>query len=275
MTFELRALPFPGEEEKSCYFIFSGDKLLVEEKDDSVKILDKDSLSAYNMVLKAPLYLGRLDSIPYIAADLPSAQIMQSSLKLIGLRQVFGQIEDELFWLAARAYHLINWSKNTTYCGRCGSETFMKESEHSKYCPKCGLALYPKISPAVIVAVTKKDEILLAKNALNKSGFYSVLAGFVEPGENLEECVAREIKEEAGINVKNIQYFGSQPWPFPDSLMVGFTAEYADGELVIDRQELSDARWFKADALPEIPGKLSISRRLIDWFAETSFKVHK
>ncbi|HYE08556.1 MAG TPA: NAD(+) diphosphatase [Patescibacteria group bacterium] len=275
MTFELRALPFPSEEEKSFYLLFFGDKLLVEEKDDSINILDKSSLYKYSLVTNDHLYLGRLNSLPYIAADLPSIEIMDSSLKLIGLRQLFGLIEDDLFWLAARAYHLINWNKNTCYCGRCGAETFMKESEHSKYCSKCGLALYPKISPAVIVAVTKKDEILLAKNALNKSGFYSVLAGFVEPGENLEECVAREIQEEAGISVKNIQYFGSQPWPFPDSLMIGFTAEYDCGELVIDKQELSDAKWFKANELPEIPGKLSIARKLIDWFAEASFKAHK
>lgn len=124
---------------------------------------------------------------------------------------LFGLVEDDIFWLAARAYHLINWSKNTQYCGRCGEKTLIKEGEHSKYCPKCGYAMYPKISPAVIVAITKDDKILLAQNIQSKTGFYSVLAGFVEPGENLEGCVRREIKEEAGIDIKNIKYFGSQP----------------------------------------------------------------
>ena len=272
MIFELRALPFPTDEEKACYFIFSGDKLLVEEKDDSINILEKISLSKYNIKTTDNLYLGRLDHIPCIAADLIPKELVCSSLKLIGLRQLFGLIDDEIFWLAARAFHLVNWGRNTQHCGRCGEKALIKEGEHSKYCPKCGLAMYTKISPAIIVAIIKEDKVLLAQNAQNKSSFYSVLAGFVEPGENLEECVAREIKEEVGITVKNIKYFGSQPWPFPDSLMLGFTAEYADGELVLDKQELSDAGWYKADELPEVPGRLSISSKLIDWFINKNYE---
>jgi NAD+ diphosphatase len=272
MTFELRAFPFPTDEEKAYCFIISEDKLLVEEKENMIHILCKNSLSNYNITTTDNLYLGRLDSIPCFAANLLSSEIVSSNLKLIGLRQLFGLIDDDVFWLAARAFHLINWSNNTKYCGRCGERTLIKESEHSKCCPKCGFQMYPKISPAVIVAITKGDKILLAQNSQSKTGFYSVLAGFVEPGESLEECVCREIKEEAGIDIKNIKYFGSQPWPFPDSLMLGFTAEYAGGELVLDETELSDARWFSADELPQIPGKLSIARRLIDWFVQNHNK---
>lgn len=273
MVFELRAQPYPSADERTYCFVCSGDKLLVEEKDNEIKILDKDSLSSCNIAITDSLYLGRLDSIPCIAADLLSTEIECTSLKLIGLRQLFGLIDDQLFWLAARASHLVNWGKNTQFCGRCGERSLPKEGEHSKYCSKCGLLMYPKISPAIIVAITKDDKILLAKNALNKAGFYSVLAGFVEAGENLEDCVRREVKEEAGIELKNIKYFGSQPWPFPDSLMLGFTAEYAGGELVLDPKELTDAKWFKADELPQVPGKLSISRKLIDWFVETSLNI--
>lgn len=272
MTFELRSLPFPSDDEKTYFFVISGDKFLVEEKDNIVNILCKDSLSTYNIATTENLYLGRLNSTPCIAADLLSKDLISDSLKLIGLRQLFGLVDNDIFWLAARAYHLINWSKNTQYCGRCGEKTLIKEGEHSKYCPKCGLLMYPKISPAVIVAVTKGDKILLAQNVQSKTGFYSVLAGFVEPGENLEDCVRREIKEEAGIVLKNIKYFGSQPWPFPDSLMLGFTAEYAGGDLVLDKTELLDAKWFSADELPEVPGKLSISRSLIDWFVQNHSK---
>jgi NAD+ diphosphatase len=272
MAFALRSLPFPTVDERTYCFVCSGDKLLVEEKDNIINILGSDALSSYGIATKDNLYLGRLDSTPCIAADLLSTEITCTSLKLIGLRQLFGLVDDELFWLAARANHLVNWSKNTQYCGRCGEKTLKKEGEHSKYCTECGLLMYPKISPAIIVAITKGDKILLAQNAQNKTGFYSVLAGFVEPGENLEDCVRREVKEEAGIDLKNIKYFGSQPWPFPDSLMLGFTAEYAGGELVIDKTELSDAKWFSADELPQVPGKLSISRKLIDWFVLTSLK---
>jgi NAD+ diphosphatase len=268
MTFELRALPFPSDEEQAYCFIIFDDKFLVEEKDSFIHILSRDNLLSYNITIKNNLYLGRLNSIPCIASDLVSKEQIGSNLKLIGLRQLFGLVEDDIFWLAARAYHLLNWNKNTQFCGRCGEKTLIKEGEHSKYCPSCGLLMYPKISPAVIVAITKEDKILLAQNAQNINGFYSVLAGFVEPGENLEDCVRREVKEEAGIELKNIKYFGSQPWPFPDSLMLGFTAEYASGDLVLDKTELSDAKWFSASELPLVPGQLSISRMLIDWFVE-------
>jgi NAD+ diphosphatase len=213
--------------------------------------------------------MGRLDSIPCFAGCMASNGFDESRYKLMGIRQLFGLIEDEMFWLAARASHLVNWDRNTHYCGRCGSRTVSRHNEHSKLCPSCNLSIYPKISPAIIVAITKGDKILLAHNALNKSNFYSVLAGFVEPGENLEECVVREVKEEAGIDVKNVRYFGSQPWPFPDSLMVGFTAEYAGGELVLDKNELSDAGWFSVDELPPIPGKISVAYKLINWFIES------
>ncbi|MFH1481427.1 MAG: NAD(+) diphosphatase, partial [Pseudomonadota bacterium] len=127
---------------------------------------------------------------------------------------------------------------------------------------------YPRLSPAIIVAVLKNDQILLAHSQRFPGQFYSVLAGFVEPGETLEECVQREVHEEVGITVKNIRYFGSQPWPFPDSLMIAFTAEYAGGEIRIDKSELTDAGWFSADHLPAVPSRISIARQLIDWFSE-------
>ncbi|MDF2839773.1 MAG: pyrophosphatase [Clostridia bacterium] len=262
MNFELRALPPPSDNEKAFWFIFSEDKLYVELQGKVAHIPFTNSIKN-NL---NSIYLGRLDSSPCFAAELSDKSSTDPILSPISLRQLYGLIEDEIFWLAARAYHLINWSKNNQYCGRCGGQTISDVMEHSKLCPKCCQSIYPKISPAVIVAITKEDKILLAKNIQSKTGFYSVLAGFVEPGETMEECVEREIFEEVGIQVKNIKYFGSQPWPFPDSLMVGFTAEYAGGELNIDPKELSDAAWFAADELPEVPGKLSISRKLIDWF---------
>ena len=129
---------------------------------------------------------------------------------------------------------------------------------------------FPRLAPAVIVAVTKGDKILLAHSSEWRGKLYSVLAGFVEPGETFEECVEREIMEEVGIKVKNIRYFGSRPWPFPHSLMVGFTAEYESGEITIDQVEITDAQWFTSDNLPLVPGKISIARQLIDWFVETN-----
>jgi NAD+ diphosphatase len=140
--------------------------------------------------------------------------------------------------------------------------------ERAKICPKCGLVAYPRLSPAVIVAVLRDNCILLAHSHRFPAKFYSVLAGFVEPGETLEECVEREVYEEVGIRVRAIRYFGSQPWPFPDSLMIAFTANYAGGEIRIDHSEIADANWFSANDLPHIPPKISIARQLIDWFLE-------
>ncbi|MFP4194870.1 MAG: NAD(+) diphosphatase, partial [Desulfobacterales bacterium] len=137
-----------------------------------------------------------------------------------------------------------------------------------KICPQCGLINYPRVSPAVIVAVVKNGQILLARNKQARIPFYSVLAGFVEPSETLEQCVEREVGEEVGITVENIRYFGSQPWPFPNSLMIGFTAEYASGEIQIDSGELSDAGWFDKNSLPRVPPALSIAGQLIEWFVK-------
>ena len=136
----------------------------------------------------------------------------------------------------------------------------------AKECEECGRFDFPRISPAIIVLIEKGDALLLARSTRFPGSFFSVLAGFVEPGESLEEAVHREVKEETGILVKDIEYFGSQPWPFPDSLMIGFTAQYASGEIRIDGEEIAEAGWYKSHSLPQIPGKLSIARQLIDWF---------
>jgi NAD+ diphosphatase len=184
------------------------------------------------------------------------------------LRDYFGLLQEDLIWIAGRANQLVDWNRNHQYCGKCGQPNKDKSDERAKICPGCGAVNYPRLSPAIIVAVTKQDQILLANNKRFKTGYYSVLAGFVEPGENLEECVAREIREEVGITVKNIRYFGSQPWPFPNSLMVAFTAEYAAGEIDVDTSEIVDAGWFTGQTLPSIPPRITIARHLIDWFLE-------
>ncbi|OPY80236.1 MAG: NADH pyrophosphatase [Syntrophorhabdus sp. PtaU1.Bin153] len=175
---------------------------------------------------------------------------------------------DEFYRAALRAMHIIDWDRTDQYCGRCGTKNELKTGERAKVCPACNVLSFPRISPAVIVLVEKGRKVLLARAARFTQDWYSVLAGFVEPGETLEDVVRREVKEETGIDVKDIRYFGSQPWPFPDSLMVAFTAKYADGEIQVDGNEIVEARWFEYDKLPNIPGKISIARALIDWFVE-------
>ncbi|HWQ29866.1 MAG TPA: NAD(+) diphosphatase [Negativicutes bacterium] len=269
MAFELRALPIPERSETAYWFVFEKEKLLIENKNGKAYVPFLDDTSNMNLPINESIYLGRLDSYPCFSASVPEGTTAPEGWFFIGLRQLFTLLPEDMFWLAARAYHLSYWDKNTKYCGRCGSKTQTLATEHAKSCPDCGFVTYTRISPAIIVAITKGDQLLLAQGKRFTSKFYSILAGFVEPGENLEDCVRREVMEEVGINVKNIRYFGSQPWPFPDSLMLGFTAEYAGGELVPDPGEIGDAGWFDVDSLPQIPSSISIARKLIDDFIQS------
>lgn len=211
-------------------------------------------------------FLGYLAQRPCIAAELPQPIDLPGHLKLAHLRELHGQLSDDLFAIAARAVQLVEWDRTHQYCGHCATPTIQLPTERAKRCPQCELRQYPRLSPAVIMLIHRGEEILLARAPRFRDGMYSVLAGFVEPGESLEETVAREVREEVGIEIKNIRYFGSQPWPFPNSLMVGFVAEYASGRLTLEPTEIEAADWFHKTTLPPVPGELSIARKLIDWF---------
>lgn len=189
-----------------------------------------------------------------------------------GLRGLFGVLSEDLFGIAMRALSILNWENTHQFCSNCGSRARRRNDVLAIQCPQCGFTMFPRISPAVIVLVERGKKALLARANRFTEDMYSVIAGFVEPGETLERTVAREIKEETGIDVKDIRYFGSQPWPFPDSLMIAFTARYAGGEITVDNEEITEAKWFEADKLPNIPGKISIARSLIDWFRAKHLK---
>jgi NAD+ diphosphatase len=254
----------------SLYFVFSeGMLLLKENKKGEYALLASEDFKKLNLKSKNLVYLGKYDKKSCYGGELSEEKGFGENIVAFKLRKTYYLIGLELFQIAGYAFHITTWDKNSRFCGRCGNEMENMQEERAKICPQCKLMNYPNISPAVIVAVIKKDMILLANAERFSKDLYSVLAGFVEVGENLEDCIKREIKEEVGIEVKNINYFGSQHWPFPDSLMIAFTAEHSKGEVLIDKEEISDAGWFKADGLPIIPGKPSIARDLIDWFIET------
>jgi NAD+ diphosphatase len=212
-------------------------------------------------------YFGEWNNSACWAECLPPDLTIPGGFAWTGLRELFGQMDEELVWVAGRAGQIVNWHRNHRFCGRCGGPTEDHRTERAKICPACGLLNHPRVSPAIIVAVVKDRQLLLAHADRFPAKFYSVLAGFVEPGETLEECVRREVFEETGVRVRNIRYFGSQPWPFPDSLMVAFTAEHAAGEIRPNPGEITDAGWFRADRLPDVPPAISIARKLIDWFS--------
>jgi len=261
------------EPDDSLWFVFHRDRLLAKDRDGTLRIPCLKDLSAHNLSPIRRQYLGRLEALDCYAAELTDFDVPPDGLTLKGLREYFGLLEEELFWIAGRANQLVDWNRSHQYCGQCGHPTADKTDERAKICPACGLTNYPRLSPAIIVAVLKGDRLLLASNKRFKSGFYSVLAGFVEPGETLEDCVAREVREEVGVAVRNIRYFGSQPWPFPNSLMVAFVADFAGGEITADSAEIVDAGWFSAANLPPIPPRISIARQLIDWFVENHPKL--
>ena len=262
--------PPSGKQPSALWFIFSKSKLLTKTANDTVTVPSTADLSEYHLTPDRYQYLGTLDSRPCFAAEFTADSPDVDHLKFKDLRALFGSLEEDLIWIAGRANQLVDWSRTHKHCGSCGHLTEDKTDERAKICPQCGLVNYPRLSPAVIVAVLKDNQILLARNKRFKLPFYSVLAGFVEPGETLEECVQREIREEVGIMVQNIRYFGSQPWPFPNSLMIGFVADYAGGEIAIDGSEIMDAAWFSKDELPKIPPKISIARQLIDNFSSNA-----
>ncbi len=218
-------------------------------------------------------YLGTLDGRDCFTAELSDTCEAPEGTVFQGLWKLYAYLEESLYKVAVRATQIVDWDRTHRFCGRCGEQTINKKDARAKECPKCGFTMFPRISPAVIVLVEQEDMVLLARANRFQGDLHSVLAGFVEPGETLEEAVHREIKEEVGIDVKDIRYFQSQPWPFPDSLMIAFTASYAGGEIKADGEEIAAAGWFKAESLPEIPGNISIARRLIDWFTDKHMKI--
>ncbi len=268
MPFKYEMKPSLGDISPCYYFIFRKNDLLVFFEKDRAVIPFISNITEINLDIIRKQYFGLLDNYPCYFGEVSPDIEPPKDMLFLGLRSLYGVLEEELLWIAGRAFQLINWDKTTQYCSSCGVSTKVNPEERAKICPNCGLLNFPRISPAIIVGVINQNttQILLANGARFPSDLYSVLAGFVEPGENLEECVRREVKEEVGLEVENITYFGSQSWPFPDSLMIGFLTDYTRGEISVDEAEINDADWFTKDNLPPIPSKISIARQIIDWF---------
>jgi NAD+ diphosphatase len=268
-TFIPGIAPPAVQSEPAWWFAFVGTKLLVRREGTISQIPNLISLSEIGLVPVRTQFLGTLDHQPCYSAQLSEDAIAPDGMSLEGLRELYATLDEDFFALSGRAIQIVEWDRTHQYCGYCAAETTQLPNERAKRCPKCGLVNYPRLSPAIIVLVSRGEELLLARAHRFPAGMYSVLAGFVEPGESLEETLVREVREEVGIEVKDIYYFGSQPWPFPNSLMIGFTASYGSGEIRIEPQELTDAAWFNKHKLPQLPPKLSIARKLIDWFVST------
>ncbi len=243
-------------------FAFRGERLLVGGTAETPTVPDF-AASQRLAAGEAVHYLGELDGMACVAVPLADDAPEPEGWRYAGLRSLFFRLPDPLLAIAARAFQIVEWDRTHRYCGRCGTPTRDKDGERAKECPRCGYTAYPRVTPAMMVLVTRGRELLLARSPRFPPGMYSALAGFVEPGETIEDCIRREVREEVGIEVTDIRYFSSQSWAFPHSLMIAYTAEYAGGELRPDESEIAEARWFACDAVPNLPPSISISRRLI------------
>jgi NAD+ diphosphatase len=253
-----------------AWFVVHPHGLVVRREGDRIELLTDGDAAALGLALVDAHDLGPLEGVPAVAASVADAPLALP-FEVGRLRELYPALGDARFLMAGRATQVVEWSVTHRFCGRCATPTERVPGERCMRCPACGLQGYPRIAPAVIVLVRRGREALLARGARFPGIFYSTLAGFVEIGESLEETIAREVREEVGIDVKAPRYFGSQPWPFPHSLMVGFFAEWAAGEIRPDGTEILDARWFRPEELPVIPPRLSIARHLIDaWLEDTS-----
>ena len=268
-SMEFMSLIVPPREasaDPSWWFVIQGETVLVKQESGETTIPLLVGFGRLGLPVLRRHYLGLLGGHDCYTVEVPEGVGPPSGMRFEGLRQIHALMGEMFFALAGRALQIVAWDRTNQFCGRCGSKTRTHATERAKECPQCGLLQFPRLAPAIIVLIQRGHEILLARGRRFESPIYSTIAGFVEPGETLEEAVLREVKEETGIAVKDIRYFGSQPWPFPHSLMVGFTASYASGEIALGDGENVDARWFTADDLPQLPGKLSIARKLIDSF---------
>ncbi len=245
-------------------FAFRGDQVLVRTSDAQALVMPRHGELDSAGVTGTPHFMGLLGERACVAIDLRDDVPEPAGMRFVGLRALFFKVPDELLALAARAFQIVDFDRNHRFCGHCGTPVHGRGHERAKECPACGLVAYPRISPAMMVLVTRGRDLLLARAHRFAPGMFSALAGFVEPGETIEDCVRREVHEEVGVDVTDITYFASQSWAFPHSLMIAFTATYAGGDIRLEDAEIAEARWFPVDALPKLPMSVSIARRLID-----------
>ena len=249
---------------KKYYFVFCKDDVLLMPLDDGSFTIPcqeepPTEVKPWTHLMNISPMADGTKVVTY-QIEMPPAD---SELQPYPLRQSYYKLPRELYLKAGKCQELLYWDRNTKYCGVCGAPMRM-DTDISKKCTECGKEIWPQLATAVIVLIHRGDEVLLVRAKNFRTDFYGLVAGFVETGETLEEAVAREAMEETGVTITNIRYFGSQPWPYPCGLMVGFTARYASGEICLQTEELGGGDWFRRDNLPQIPDKASIARQLID-----------
>ena len=258
--------PETNEEAPSLWFAFRQNRLLLHQDGQGLRVPRSEQWRELGLQHSATHYLGVMGDADCYAVQLADEPAELEGVVFKDLRSVLLTMDESITGVAGLAFQIVHWDRTHRFCGQCGQPMEPMPEERARKCARCDLVFFPRLSPVIIVRVCRGEQLLLARSPHTPPGMYSVLAGFVEPGETLEAAVAREVMEEVGISLRHIRYFGSQPWPFPHSLMIGFTAEHAGGEIQIDGKEIEDANWYSIDRLPMLPSPISIARRLVDDF---------
>ena len=254
---------------ESIVTIILRDQEFLTSKTSEIMIFEEDDLKWSDMIFSKKHFLGYLDNKPCFVACLEDSSSIGDEMMLSPLRSLLGRIPDSIFTICSRSLQIDNWFVSNQFCGSCGKGIKQHEIERAMVCECKNNLIYPTISPCIIVLVTKGEELLLAHNKNFPGDFYSTLAGFIEPGESAESAIEREVYEEVSVKVKNISYYGSQSWPFPSQLMLGYHAEYDEGTINPDGVEIDKADWFNFKELPQVPtGNISISGQLIESFVD-------
>ncbi|SHM98047.1 NAD+ diphosphatase [Duganella sacchari] len=253
----------PQEHDRPLTFVFHRGELLL--RNTVLGLPELADLAGVALPAERVHPLGEMAGRYYQAVWLDEPLLPGPEFSYHSLRSLFSVVDDGFLGIAGRAYQILEWARTHRYCGACATPLQLLEGERCLRCPQCGHSAYPRISPAMMVLVRKGDQVLLAMHTNSPYKRYTALAGFLEAGESVEEAIHREVYEEVGLRVHNLQYFGSQSWPFPHSLMIAYTADYLDGEIRVDATEIAEARWFgPGDEWPETPVKVSIAAKLID-----------
>jgi NAD+ diphosphatase len=260
----------PPKSDKELHIVFQKGQLVSDMRSRSGCLLGLDQVRQGGWSATRRQFLGYWDEQPCYALEIdPADEPDPMQYQKGNLYHILGRVDERLFALAGRAAQLLDWERDHQYCGRCGNQLALDVAERAMRCGPCHIVNYPRIAPCIIVLVTRGEELLLARNANFPQPMYSTLAGFIEAGENAEDTLAREVREEVGVEVKNLRYFQSQAWPFPNQLMLGYFAEYAGGDIVCDPTEIADAQWFHYSDLPMIPPVASISGQLIQHYIQS------
>jgi len=248
-------------------FIPVQDNRLWVENDRFWRPLNLGELTEAGFTVIATHFLGYLDQVPCQVVEVATSDVItREGWQWKSLRTQLGLVGDDLFLLAGRALQTVQWDNDHRFCSRCGRPTEPDGVERAKVCHACERHFYPRLSPCIITLVTRGNECLLARHARASRPVFSPLAGFIEVGERPEDTIHREVREEVGIEVHSLAYVASQPWPFPGQLMLGFSSQYASGEIQVDGVEILEAGWFRFDRLPDIPHVATLSGQLIARF---------